>query len=75
MLIFAGYFALMPIILALDFFVIQCTVSCKFYDWFSEKVSQNYFFCGPLMVIMIFGFPFIVSAVTELRYFTINNEV
>lgn len=27
------------------------------------------------MVIMIFGFPFAVSVMTELRFLTINNEV
>jgi hypothetical protein len=64
----------MPLILALDFFIIQCTCSCKLYNWFHDTVASKFFFSGPLMLILLLCFPVGVSVMLEFRFFNIDNE-
>ena len=73
-LIFVGYFALMPIILAVDFFFSNCTYSFKYYHYIHEKIALRYFFSGPIFMLTLFFLPVTISALLELKYFNIGNE-
>jgi len=74
-LAFAAYFASMPVILTLDFLIVQCLSSKLIgYKWFNENVAQSYFFSGPLMLFTVMCFPVIINVVLEIKFININNE-
>lgn len=71
----AAYFAVMPIILAVDFFVVHCTsFNDRWYVYLSEKIAQRYFFSGPLTLFSLALFPIGVSIILEFRFYSLEND-
>ena len=77
LLTFASYFALMPLVLGLNFFMLYCISSSSNFisSYFNEKIAQKYFFSGPMVLICLFMFPIGVSILLEFRFFTTQNEL
>jgi hypothetical protein len=75
LLFLAAYFALMPIVLFLDFIMIHCfSTTFKPYLFLSEKIAQKFFFSGPLVLFTLFSVPFGVYCLLELRFYNFNND-
>jgi hypothetical protein len=74
LLALAAYFGAMPALLAVDFFVVQCTASCRAYRYISEKIPQKYFFSGPLLLFTLASMPIGISCLLEFRFYTLDNE-
>lgn len=74
-LAFAAYFATMPIILTVDFFIVQClSTKMKAYKWFNENIAQSFFFSGPLMLFTVMSFPVLLNLVLEIKFLNVDNE-
>jgi len=70
-----GYSLCMPILLSIDFFVMHCVQRpSQAYMWLHDKLIQQYFFKGPLTILLLYAYPMTVSAVLELRYLKLDNE-
>ena len=71
----AAYFGLMPLVLAVDFFLVNCIASnSRIYNFINQRTIQKYFFSGPMALYCLFVLPMGLSAVLELRFFTVQNE-
>ena len=65
----------MPIVLTIDFFVVQClSTKMTVYKWFNQNVAQSYFFGGPLMLFTVMCFPIVVNIVMEIKFLKMENE-
>lgn len=70
----AGYFMVIPVVLAIDFFIVQCTHSCRAYQFISEKIPQRFFFSGPLVLFTLFFFPIGIHCLLEFRFYKLYND-
>jgi hypothetical protein len=75
LLTIAAYFALMPLLLAIDFFLVHCvSIDSKIYRYLNERVVAKFFFSAPMALYSLSLLPMGLSAVLELRFLTIQNE-
>jgi len=75
LLALAAYFALMPLLLAIDFFLVHCvSTDSKLYRYLNERVVAKFFFSGPMALFSLGLLPMCLSAILELRFLTIENE-
>jgi hypothetical protein len=65
LLIFAAYFALLPLVTILNFTLTHCTkLRCA---WFNRNFGSKYFFGGTLLLFIGFSLPFGLTAMLELN--------
>ncbi len=67
------YFAIMPVILLVDFIITQCSSVTK-YRWYHDNIAQMYFFSGPLLMFIIFSLPIGVTTIMELNLGMTKND-
>lgn len=68
----SGYFAMMPLLLTVDFFLLHCvSQDSKIYRYLNERIVAKFFFSGPMALYSLSLLPMGLSAVLELRFFTV----
>ena len=75
--IFAGYLALMPVILSLNFLLLHCFKASypKAIRWFHWYIAEPYMFTGPFLMLILFIMPLSVGCLLEWRYYDIENTL
>jgi hypothetical protein len=75
--IFAGYLALMPVILSVNFLLLHCFKASypKPIKWVHWYIAEPYMFTGPFLMLTLFIMPLSVGCLLEWRYYEVGNTL
>ena len=75
--IFAGYMALMPVILSVNFLLLHCFKASypKAIKWVHWYIAEPYMFTGPFLMLTLFIMPLSVGCLLEWRYYEVENTL
>ena len=75
--IFAGYLALMPVILSVNFLLLHCFKASypKAIKWVHWYIAEPYMFTGPFLMLTLFIMPLSVGCLLEWRYYEVGNTL